>query len=245
MIVRCRIELTPDRVIACRPEWGYHLYAALLERGPQGYAQKIHQDGPSPVSQYLCARDGRILWTVTLLGEEAREALAPLLEAETVYRLKREQVELRATLRTRDEIATPEAMFLRAAAATSTHALSFNTPTAFKSRGEYQILPTPRLILQSLMKKWNACFPECPIEDEDGQGMEAMATGLLCRHYRLRDQPYHIKDQTIPGFVGELTLENRLTGFHRQLADALLYFADYAGIGIKTTLGMGGTEHRA
>ena len=75
MIVRCRIELTPDRVIACRPEWGYHLYAALLERGPQGYAQKIHQDGPSPVSQYLCARDGRILWTVTLLGEEAREAL--------------------------------------------------------------------------------------------------------------------------------------------------------------------------
>ena len=38
MIVRCRIELTPDRVIACRPEWGYHLYAALLDGGTENEA---------------------------------------------------------------------------------------------------------------------------------------------------------------------------------------------------------------
>lgn len=43
--------------------------------------------------------------------------------------------------------------------------------------------------------------------------------------------------------VGDLTLENRLGGFHRELAEALLSFADFAGVGIKTTLGMGGVEH--
>ena len=55
---------------------------------------------------------------------------------------------------------------------------------------------------------------------------------------------YYLKGSSIPGFVGELTLENRLEGFQRQLADALLLFADHAGVGIKTTLGMGGVEHQ-
>ena len=54
---------------------------------------------------------------------------------------------------------------------------------------------------------------------------------------------YVLKGSPIPGFVGELTLENRLEGFHRELADALLCFAPFSGVGIKTTLGMGGVEH--
>jgi CRISPR/Cas system endoribonuclease Cas6 (RAMP superfamily) len=33
-----------------------------------------------------------------------------------------------------------------------------------------------------------------------------------------------------------------LSGFHKQLANALLAFGTYSGVGIKTTLGMGGLE---
>ena len=73
--------------------------------------------------------------------------------------------------------------------------------------------------------------------------MEALAVGLRPRSFGLHDQTYYLKGNSIPGFVGELTLENRLDGFHRELANALLYFADFAGVGIKTTLGMGGVEH--
>lgn len=123
------------------------------------------------------------------------------------------------------------------------HRLRFCTPTCFKSVGQYLPLPTTRLIVQSLMKKWNGCISECPIEDEDGQGMETLAAGLRPRDFQLRSRTYYLKGNSIPGFVGELTLENRLDGFHRELADALLLFADFAGIGIKTTLGMGGVVH--
>ncbi len=245
MITRYRLELTLDRPAPYRAEWSYHLYAALMERTPQAFAQKMHQDGPSPLSQYLDIRDGRILWNATLLGGEAREYLGPLLQAERCYPLKKEKLQLRSVGWTREEVDSPEELFFRAAASTGIHALDVRTPAAFKSRGDYQILPDPRLILQNLMKKWNACFPDCPIEDADGEGLEAMAAGLFCRRYRLRDRAYRIKGRTVPGFVGEMTLENKLTGFHRQLADALLIFAGYAGIGVKTTLGMGGTEHRA
>ena len=44
--------------------------------------------------------------------------------------------------------------------------------------------------------------------------------------------------------MGELTLENRLSGFHRQLADVLLLFSGYSGVGIKTALGMGGVRRQ-
>ena len=40
-----------------------------------------------------------------------------------------------------------------------------------------------------------------------------------------------------------MTLDNRLSGFHRELVGALLTFAGYAGVGIKTSLGMGGVTH--
>ena len=122
--------------------------------------------------------------------------------------------------------------------------MEFRTASAFKSRGKYQVLPTSRLILQNLIQKWNGSFPDCPIEDEDGQGMEAMADGLLYRRFQLYDRTYFLKGNAVPGFVGTVTLENCLSGFHRELADALLTFAGYAGVGIKTSLGMGGVIHR-
>ena len=71
-----------------------------------------------------------------------------------------------------------------------------------------------------------------------------MADGLLCRHLQLHDEPYVIKKGEVTGFVGSIVLDNRLDGFHRQLADALLEFSSFAGIGIKTSLGMGGVLHR-
>lgn len=122
--------------------------------------------------------------------------------------------------------------------------LEFCTATAFKSAGESQILPTVRLILQSLILKWNGCFPQCQIEDEGGEGLEALSAGLVCREFSLRSAEYPLKGVKLPGFVGEMVLENHLKGFHRELANALLLFSGWSGIGMKTTLGMGGVRCR-
>lgn len=73
--------------------------------------------------------------------------------------------------------------------------------------------------------------------------MEAMAAGLVCSRFQLHDQVYFLKGSAVPGFVGTMTLDNRLSGFHRELVGALLTFAGYAGVGIKTSLGMGGVTH--
>lgn len=244
MLIRYTLRLRTD--LRCHPDpaWSYRLYAALLEDAPAAFGVRAHRDAVTPVSQFLSVGETGLIWYVTLLGEESRQALDPILAASTEFCLKRDRVTMYIVGRQREQIPDVETLFEKCADSSGRHRLQFCTPTAFKSRGQYRILPTTRLLLQSLFKKWNGCFPDCPIEDEDGEGMEAMADGLLCSRFALHDQMYHLKGKRIPGFVGSMTLENHLSGFQRELADALLLFAGYAGAGIKTTLGMGGVAHR-
>ena len=242
MLTQYRLTLTPDRPCRPRPEWGYRLYAALLETVPAAFGERVHRDGVTPLGQFLSVRDDSLLWTVSLLGRESESVLGPALERAERFYLQKDGVGLSVQTREVHRIEDVEELLARGTAHSGTHRLRFCTATAFKSRGQYCSLPTARLIVQSLIKKWNGCFPDCPIEDEDGEGMETLAAGLRCAAFRLRDQTYHLKNSVIPGFVGELTLENRLSAFHRQLASALLLFSAYAGVGVKTALGMGGVE---
>ncbi len=244
MLSRFEFSMRPDG--PCRPqsEWAYHLYAALLERLPPEFAQRVHEDGASPVSQYLCVREDTLYWTVNLLGEAAEALAGPALEQCQPFQLRKNGVVLTPELERREQIADVEELFRQGAARSRLHRLEFRTAAAFKSQGQYRSLPTPRLVLQSLMKKWNGCFPDCPIVDEDGEGMDAMAGKLNFHAFSLWNAAYVLKGQSIPGFRGTLTVENKLSGFHRELADALLFFSGFAGVGIKTALGMGGVRHQ-
>lgn len=244
MLTQYQLTLSPDRPCRSRPEWGYRLYAILLEEAPASFSFSAHEDAVTPVSQFLTVQKDALLWTVNLLGEDSENALGPVLELVEHLRLQKDNIVLSVQSRRTQKVPDVDSLLAMGAAHSGLHHLRFCTATAFKSKGQYLNLPTSRLIIQSLMKKWNGCFPDCPIEDDDGEGMEALAAGLQCKQFRLRDRTYYLKGRAIPGFVGELTLENRLGGFHRQLASSLLLFAAYAGIGIKTTLGMGGTQTR-
>ena len=242
MLTQYRLTLKPEGLPQSRPELAYRLYAALLSRSPAAFAASAHEDAVTPVSQFLTLLDqGELLWTVNLLGERSEAALSDVMDGLELLDLERGG-RVRVTERSRKYIPDADALFALAEQSGRLHRLEFRTPTAFKSRGQYLNLPTTRLILQSLIRKWNGSVTECPIADEDGEGLEALAAGITCRSFRLQDQAYHLKGSTIPGFVGNLVLENRLEGFHRLLADALFHFSVYAGVGIKTTLGMGGVE---
>ena len=95
------------------------------------------------------------------------------------------------------------------------------------------------LVPQSLIQHWNSAFPECALTDPDA--FHALAQGLRILDYDLRTTRYLLKEARIPALRGSMTLEARLAPL-LALWNALLTFAPFGGIGIKTTLGMGGTE---
>ena len=214
------------------PAAAYSLYAALLEQLPPETAAEIHDSQSAFISQYL---EGGF-WHLSLLGDFSSESLS---ELPGHIRLKKWDCLLLLPEECRIPRSISDAETFLTERKNRFWTLRFHTPTAFKSAGSYQLLPTSRLLLQSLMQKWNCCFPDCVIEDE-GMGLEAMAEGLVCHSVRLSSRSYPLKRNLIPGITGELRIENKLNGFHRILADALLEFGNYSGVGIKTSLGMGG-----
>ena len=225
-------------------EWAYRLYAALLSQVPVGFAENVHANAVTPVSQYFSVdTHGFPRWTVNLLGTRSEEVLSDVLEGMQELTLEHGGRVL-ILERYRRTVTDVDALFNLAEQGSSLHRLDFCTTTAFKSQGRYLNLPTTRLVLQSLIHKWNGSITECPIEDEDGLGLDALAAGIVCKSFRLRDRVYYLKGCAIPGFTGSLILENHLDGFHRHLANALLQFSAFAGVGVKTTLGMGGVERR-
>lgn len=243
MLTKYKFTLQSDKNGIPRPEWGYRLYAALLEQAPENFGTLVHQDGVTPISQFLSCGKEELVWTVSLLGENCESVMVPVLERRKEFFLSRDAIRLTVTGVERQQVCDVDGLFAQAKRSRGVHRVQFCTPTAFKSQGVYLNLPTTRLILQNLIKKWNGCILECPIQDEDGQGMETLAAGLHSTAFRLQSRDYYLKGQKIPGFMGSMTLEHHMKGFHGELTDALLLFADYAGIGIKTTLGMGGVEH--
>lgn len=243
MLTQYRFTLRCDAPSQPRSEWAYRLYAALLEQAPPGFGDAVHRNAVTPLSQFLTVdKYGTPTWTVNLLGNDSERALSGTLDRLRQLKLER-GLDLSVQECCRAEMKDVDALFALAKRSCGIHRLVFRTATTFKSQGRYQNLPTTRLVLQSLMKKWNGSIVDCPIDDEDGNGLNALAAGLRCRSFELHDRLFYLKGNSIPGFIGTLTIENCMQGFHRLLADALLLFSGYAGIGIKTTLGMGGVEH--
>ena len=177
MLTQYKLTLRPERSCTPRSEWAYRLYAALLSEASQDFAVSVHQDAVTPVSQFLTGTPQSLLWTVNLLGQESEAMLSPVLERLDHIWLEKDRVTLLTERRSSCVIRDVDELFTLAAHGGGTHQLRFCTSTCFKSQGRYLSLPTTRLIVQSLMKKWNGCIPECPIEDEDGQGMEHWPLG--------------------------------------------------------------------
>lgn len=216
------------------PEAAYAFYSAMLAQAPEASAKRIHEAQIPMVGQYTHGK----CWVVSLLGREAVEAFAPVLEtmaSVTLYRTGQTVSLLERSVRQVDTVeellavSTPKNLRLR-----------FLTPTAFKSGGHYQLLPTQRLLLQSLIQKWNGCFgAECPIEIED-YALDGLAQELVYGGISLNSRPFPLKHTTIPGITGTIDAELFLRGEARQIVNGLLQFGTFSGVGIKTTLGMGG-----
>lgn len=116
--------------------------------------------------------------------------------------------------------------------------LRFASPTAFRlvdSRLNMP-LPWPRLVFQSLAEKWNA-FSPIPL----WLNWPAFDRQVSIAHHRLETQVLDFGRYRQVGFVGECwyLLDRSADLKLRQALHALADFAFYAGVGRKTTMGMG------
>lgn len=243
MITSYKLKLSAADGMRIMPSDGYKLYSWLLSELPSEYADELHIQRGHPVSQYVCydTESKSPIWRINLLTDEAAELFVPALE-------RAESVELHSgsVAITGKELSGKtdfKDLILRGRELNASRAeLCFVTAAAFKQNGSYVIFPQERLILQSLINRWNSFCPEYPLSDEDAFAM--LASGLCISDYSLHSVRYNLKNVYIPAFVGRVTLTARLPAPLLELWNALLCWVPYSGIGIKTALGMGGTDVR-
>lgn len=235
MIVQYRLKLKGPEGQPISNTWAYRLYAWLLDRVPEEYAAFAHKQENRCLSQYL---DGD-LWVLNLLGREAAEIFGAVLD-------KTEEISLNLALLHVDEncrhtVERPEDFLNRGRELHCSRAeLRFRSPTAFRQAGRYAIYPETGLILQSLLAGWNQLYPEYLLED--GDMLAELKGGINIVDYSLRTVRFRLKDTAVPGCLGWATVEARLPIVLLELWNALLCFAQFSGLGIKTALGMGGVR---
>ncbi len=222
----------------------YAVYAALLEEIGGDFAGRLHSGEGCLVSQYLTPLPGRgeTLWTVNLIGEEAVNHAAPALAAMKKINLRASGASLTKEIIGRRGIRGLSELLGETGGDMDCGRFFFRflSPCAFRANNEYVIFPSVPLMLGSLRQKWDATFPSAQVSDPDA--VSALEAGVKITGYNLRGASFRMKGVSIPSFSGGVTLNARLSPPMLRLFRLLMAFAAFSGIGIKTTLGMGGAE---
>jgi len=239
MIIQLRlsISLPPEEVT---PAISYPLYAWLLSQVSREAGNQYHDNSLRAISHYVHLRTSphRPEWVVNLLTKEAFSLFQPVLEEMEEAWLHQRRVPCVCT--EAERIDAPQVFFDLGEELSHTvrFPLDFLTPTSFKQQGRYVIYPQESLMLQSLCNRWSLCFPSQPMDAQ--MLLPSLLEGVRIVDYSLRSLRYPLKQVSIPSFQGRVVLEAHLPQTESTLFRALYCFAPYAGMGIKTALGMGG-----
>jgi CRISPR-associated endoribonuclease Cas6 len=116
--------------------------------------------------------------------------------------------------------------------------LNFYTPTTFSSGDKNFILPLPDTVFNNLLEKWIR-YGELPFSKEDF--LYWLREQVVVSKYELRTRMWNFQKYKYVGFVGRVEFLDisKSESVYRCLWNVLSDYAFFAGIGAKTTMGMG------
>ncbi len=117
--------------------------------------------------------------------------------------------------------------------------LSFTSPTAFNISGNYfALVPEPILVWESLIRSWNAYAPD-PLHIERQVLRDTLRHHITITACDLSTHILHYPKYAQKGFTGTCTYHLPQEEEQAAQLTRLAAFARFAGVGYKTTMGMG------
>ena len=223
---------------------GSVLQGALMEMLDAESADKLHEDGLRPYSQYVYFnRDIQLpIWCINALNDWAYEKiLIPLMNQKEIF-LKHKKyyvkfLEYNVIVEDSYKDMLDYFMSMSNGQISQNVDINFITTASFRRDGKYVIFPELYLIIQSLLNRWNAFSDSFIIEEENLSHI--LATFCQIKEYNLYTQIFLLEHQRINGFCGSMRLHFEGNENVNNLLKLLFHYANYSGIGIKTALGMG------
>ncbi len=252
MIAAWDIELTAQETVALCGLGGEALFGltlALLREVAPDVASLVHDlRGPKPLSisplegsvtraggQTVLSADCTAKFQVCALSEDVAQAVQRSLDAarDCIVALGRG----RAAVTLAEPVVQTSYGALRSQASKGYRiSLRFVSPTSFRRRGKQVIWPFPELVFGSLLQRWNA-FSSIQIPSSylshNGE--------IKVSRYSVRTELVEFGQYRVIGFTGEVefTLPSAMPARIRQMINALADYAYFAGVGYKTSMGLG------
>lgn len=227
--------------------YGSLFHGALMDRIEGEYAAKLHKSGLKPYSQYVAYdySQKNYKWIINTLEKEAKEKIAERIlnfPDEYIYiqhkQSKMEVIEKKLE-RTTTYLELSNEYFLQKDPQRKVK-IKFLTPTSFKVADEYQIFPSVTHLYKSVFNKWNSFYEDVSLDDE--QVLEHLITHTRLIGYDLRSARFYLENAKIPSFTGDIFLYIAGPESLVRVANLLFALAEYSGVGVKTSLGMGGIK---
>lgn len=217
--------------------------SALMKNLEPQCAEALHSNTLHPYSQYLRVEGEDIYWTVNALNSEASEIFIDALcsaKFQKVHLDAREE-DLPVMERAVNQMSYDDLIqkFYFGEGEPLLH-LKFPIPVSFKSEGHYCIFPTPKLIFQNLMMRYDASSESSTVYSEELLADFEKYAEII--RYRLKSTVFYISGAKIPSFMGEITIAVRGSRQLANMARLLAEFGKYSGVGIKTGMGMGALQ---
>jgi CRISPR-associated endoribonuclease Cas6 len=229
--------------IHIHPSMSSLFHGALMEIVDSDTAAALHTLTMRPYSQsvFWDIQQHRPIWRIATLQDQAyHHIIEPLLAREDPVWIKQKQIAViigppNVLAETTYE-AVADHIFQQAAPPRGVD-ITFMTTTSCKHDGEYDIFPCISRLYGSILRRWNEFSPTVSLQQE---GLEkTLAQYCHMSKYDLHSQAYSLESTVIYGFCGTMRLQFRGNDMIKRLQGLAWSFAPFAGIGIKTALGMG------
>ncbi|MCD7854562.1 MAG: CRISPR-associated endoribonuclease Cas6 [Clostridiales bacterium] len=223
---------------------GSLFHGALMEMIPFEYAERLHENSLKPFSQYTYFTNEGTVWHINCLNDECAEKInkALIINTSSVFIRKKEHEFKILSKSLKSEAYKDFIENTYFSEVPENIKVIFKTPAAFKISGRYIIYPDIELIYKNLINKFDGFSDEYSIYDEET--LESLIQNSFISSYNLQSTVMHMEGVKIPSFTGWINIKISKKTKLGALANLLLSFGEYSGIGIKTALGMGAVEIR-
>ncbi|MDU2235276.1 MAG: CRISPR system precrRNA processing endoribonuclease RAMP protein Cas6 [Fusobacterium periodonticum] len=217
----------------------FHGY--LMENIDSAYAEYFHYNTTNPFTSCIFkdTKEDKFFWRVTTFSQKAYDMLMSYFSKgipEKIY-LKNKDLEINVKSFSIQK-KSYEDLFLEA---TERKRIKLMSPTSFKSDGITHIFPNISTLISGVIAKINQHSETAELEDK--KIVNELLEKVYIKDYNLRTKIFHLESIKIKGFIG--TMDLAIKGEDRTLANILnflILMSEYTGLGIKTSLGMGGVK---
>ncbi|HHU87523.1 MAG TPA: CRISPR system precrRNA processing endoribonuclease RAMP protein Cas6 [Peptococcaceae bacterium] len=221
--------------------WGSLFHGVLLQALPPEIADTLHQSRLRPFSQYVLPRpdDRHLTWIIGLWDTGLAGYIVQTVMSMNRIELQQKGITLEVVEVQRNTQSVQDyfSRFFTSSTPCRRYEVEFLTPSTHKQNGGYALFPGTELIINSIIRRYSAFVQDVSLEDAEAIKQIARHTRIV--RYALHSSVYYLENIKITGYMGRLTLVISGPEQLARLTGALLCFAEYCGLGVKTALGMG------